>query len=249
MDLSAISALKLLNSSELTKFSETRTISPIYRLQVAQILACDHEDFEDSGELQEAVTTALSDFIKELASSFDGDAEHNEALIVQNLVDEFFDRRQELFDGYFYPWPCEEQSSSRPTWKWPVVLQPEEPGKTKVQPFAHQYSALKMFGYTVGRTKGWPQERRRSFLSDFMTMDLPDIVERTFGCRYGGPLSVTRLQEVASLISALCSLAQRRDPIINEEAIRDWKEDLEFLRITFYEGHDLKFVPWPRIRL
>lgn len=43
------------------------------------------------------------------------------------------------------------------------------------------YSALKMFEYTVGKTKRGPTVKRRDFLLQFIEMDLPSMVERTLG--------------------------------------------------------------------
>jgi hypothetical protein len=249
MDLSAASALTLLNSGELEDIIQIRRVSPLYRLQAAQVLASEHDDFFYSPNLQDAVTAALVDLVKELASSFDGDASENEALIVQNVVSHYFEMRARYFTEHDADWPQESIKSVKKSFPWPVVQLPENSGRTKVGSFGNEFSALKMFGYTVGKTSGWPQKQRQEFLSDFMSLQLPEVVERLFGSEYGQPMSVERLRKLADLISALCKLAMRRDPVVLEVAISDWKDDLDFLRKKYYEGLGLKFVPWPHAKL
>ena len=137
-----------------------------------------------------------------------------------------------------------------PAWKWPIINN-APPG---VAPASldggvfSEFSALKMFGYTVGKTKGWPKADRQAFLHDFMAMPLPPIVKSTFGGEYGEPLSTDRLRKVANVIANNASLRSRNDPKRYAAAIADWEADLAYLKREFYEGKGLKFQPWPSSR-
>lgn len=128
-------------------------------------------------------------------------------------------------------------------WKWPVVN--ESPGQRGGAGEYREFSALKLFGYTVGKTAGWPEHQRRVFLADFMRHDLPPIVEELFPGEYGRPMSAHRLRKVATHIASVCSSASKRDALSNAHAIIDWHADLAFLKSEFYEREGLKFQPWP----
>lgn len=105
-----------------------------------------------------------------------------------------------------------------------------------------------MFGYTVGKTHGWSRAKRRAFLTDFIEMNLPSIVAKTFGDEYGRPLTSDRLRKVATVIATNASNFYRNDARKYEVAIADWEQDLLFLRDRYYEGMGLKFMPWPSTR-
>lgn len=145
--------------------------------------------------------------------------------------------------------PDPEQSEQIPkkVWPWPVI---EMPGGTNSNnDFGNGYweeiSPLKMFGYTVGKTSGWPAAKRKRFLRDFMGYDLPATVEKIYGKKYGDPSSLERLKAVANLISSLIIAAKRRNGSSMKYAIQDWTDDLNFLKTAFYEEQGLKFYPWP----
>lgn len=130
-----------------------------------------------------------------------------------------------------------------PEWRWPVVA--DRPGSGGLVGDFREFSALGMFGYSVAKKTGWPQEKRRQFLGDFIESELPPRVEREFSDEYGRPWSVTRLRKVANVIAHNCSNRVRNDPGRYRHAIESWKEDLRFLKETYYEGHGMKFYPWP----
>ena len=133
-----------------------------------------------------------------------------------------------------------------PVWPWPVINVPEskvsDPGYAEDW---HEMSPLKIFGYTVGKTKGWPSAKRLQFLDDFMTYVLPKIVIDTYGDYYGDPMSVDRLKATAQLLASLIKSAKRRRDNSMRYAIADWEHDLNYLRKEYYEGKGLKFNPWP----
>ncbi len=143
----------------------------------------------------------------------------------------------------------EGQDFQEPKWRWPIVNFSSEGTGEKLQGggFRNQ-SALKLFGYTVGRSNGWPEKKRQQLLSDFIELELPETVHKMFPNEYGKPNSTTRLRTVASFLANMASLAARRNSVANRYAIDDWTSDLEFLRIKYYEGQGLKFYPWPEVK-
>lgn len=140
----------------------------------------------------------------------------------------------------------QEDKSKRSVWNYPIINYPPAgaSGSFDLGEF-QEYSALKMFGYTVGKTKGWPLSKRQSFLSAFMESVLPPIVEVTFPGQYGTPMSAHRLRKIANVIAANANNFARKDAEIYAVAIADWETDLQFLKQKYYEGAVLKFQPWP----
>lgn len=129
-------------------------------------------------------------------------------------------------------------------WNWPIIQQIPGDGMFNADGFRSE-SALKVFGYTVGKTNGWPEQKRQRFLSDFIELELPEIVERIFDDEYGDPMTTTRLRKVANVIANNCGLRYRSNHNLYRHAIRDWESDLDFLKKKYYEGRGLKFHPWP----
>lgn len=149
----------------------------------------------------------------------------------------------EIFEDYDKRKKVDAQLlSNTPRWEWPVVR--TDLGKTKVDGRFKERSALKIFGYTVGKVAGWPEMKRRKFLSDFIECQLPNIVFDFFGDEYGEPFSSQRLRRVATVLASNASLRLRSDPVKFAYAISDWKDDLDFLRKKYYVGMDMRFEPW-----
>lgn len=144
--------------------------------------------------------------------------------------------------------PSPPPDPPKPMWTFPVINHPPKEGSNGFSADFRKYSALKMFGYTVGKTDGWPDSERRRFLSNFIELKLPPIVEATFGDEYGDPVSAQRLRKVANVIAANANNFYRNDPVRYEAAISDWEDDLMFLKREYYEGAGLKFQPWPSTR-
>lgn len=146
-----------------------------------------------------------------------------------------------------------DKSNLTPTelWKWPVTEVPSSRSDSRPEDDVRwlEFSALKMFGYTVGKTNGWPPSQRQQFLSDFMEMKLPDMVEDHFGDEYGNPLSTKRLRKIANIIASCARNFYRNDNERYAVAIIHWKEDLEFLKRKYYYGRKLAFEPWPDVQV
>ena len=152
-----------------------------------------------------------------------------------------------IYDGFEDQNPFGEEPDDgenvEEAWAWPIVN--EQPGNGEISATFQQFSALKLFGYTVGKTAGWPREQRRRFLSDFIEQELPANVRHIFGDEYGEPMTSTRLRKVANVIANNCSLRLRNNPQKYRHAIEDWVDDLQFLKEKYYDGLGLKFLPWP----
>ena len=109
-----------------------------------------------------------------------------------------------------------------------------------------EFSILKMFGYTVGKGKNsWPKDKRHKLLTHIMERKLPEIVKETFGDWYGEPMTAHRLERMANLISSICRLNIQKNDSSYEQAISDWKTDLDFLKKKYYGVGGLNSFLWP----
>ncbi len=131
--------------------------------------------------------------------------------------------------------------------KYPII--PDKApvrGKSKFDANLHEVSALKMFGYTVGQ-KGWSDKLRSEFLTDFVEMELPLIVRRTFGDQFGPPLSEKRVLKVANVIAGNANMFLRNDCKRYAQAVDDWRTDLQFLKESYRSATGKMLAPWPII--
>jgi len=197
-----------------------------------------HWLYDFSGEAFDSVFTLV-------AEASDEDIDEVKAMLYRSVIQHASKKIDEIYEGYEDTLPDWKPVPTK--WPWPVVVSADRTwtSSSPTIDFGHQFSALKMFGYTVGKTKGWSQKKRRSFLSDFMEKDLPEDVVECFANEYGSPMSTTRLRKVANTIASNCGLRLKDDPTKYRYAIDDWSDDLEFLKSTYYEGKGLKFLPWP----
>jgi len=217
-------------------------------------------DFNHKGPLHEATISLLRDIADDLASRAEGGREDAYHFIIRCMGAVAKAEAKNAYVPYNYIDPFAPQPAppaapppsmpipATPLWKWPVVNQPPQGDGSFVTGMFREYSALKMFGYTVGKTDGWPERRRQAFLRDFMTTRLPAIVVKTFGEEYGEPMTATRLRKVANLIASNTTNFYRNDPIRYRVAIANWESDLSFLYDEFYRGKGLAFQPWPSSR-
>ncbi len=89
-----------------------------------------------------------------------------------------------------------------------------------------QESLLHHFGYKVGKN-GLNVVRRRKFLRGFLEVPLPKSLDESLHKKWGSPGSKKRLLETHSQITRDI---KRKNWSIGKEAIRDWEEDLRFLK-------------------
>lgn len=211
---------------------------------------------EHGGDADKTFRTFLSDMAAHLSKQHSAGEEETYRYVLRCMAMLVKAHRLEIFENDGYKDPFETVTMPAPAppepevpaWPWPVVEEPPEGyGGALDSADFRAFSALKMFGYTVGKKNPMPVSTRRSLLSDFMERDLPPIVEKLFGDEYGDPMSATRLRKIATHMANMASLAWRRNPQSNRHAISDWEDDLQFLKTNYYEGHGLQFRPWPSI--
>ncbi len=213
--------------------------------------------FEHNGAEAAEVEHFFWDLIENLSEHRSGEVEETRAWIIRMLGVIVECEAQASYEAYGYACPLkivpdqvyshapEKLEADEPVWTWPVIEDAPQSSGSGFSGAFRQFSALKMFGYTVGKTSGWAARERRAFLDDFMNMDLPSIVAETFGDEYGKPMSITRLRKVANVIASNANLRWRSDPGRYAQAIADWEADLEHLHDAYYMGHGLQFQPWP----
>ena len=216
-------------------------------------------DADDVYNWEDKITQVLDVFVQDMAEHVHGKISRNTSInqiirkifvkhLLANLDGESI---RDIIRG-FLPKPTttnppQPKQVAPEVWRWPIIEVPDGSGNGKGFGDGHweEISPLKMFGYTVGKTNGWPVNKRKEFLSDFMSYDLPVVVEKTYGEKYGVPNSAERLKAVANLLSSLIVAAKRKNSSAMRYAIQDWTDDFNFLKVVFYEGQGLKFIPWP----
>jgi hypothetical protein len=106
---------------------------------------------------------------------------------------------------------------------------------------------LKFVGYSVGRTRGLPESRRREILHMVYLRDLPHQVPSDLREAWGTRASCGRLLKLANTLASFIRNAKRRSESIMRFAISDWDSDLAYLKSAFYDGGQCQrtFV-WPR---
>ena len=95
---------------------------------------------------------------------------------------------------------------------------------------------LKYLGYAVGRSGGSEDERRNVLRKAYNAQQLPSFFPADYRGEWGRHRSSVRLQKMAYSIASFCRNAKRR-PHAMEIAINDWEADLDWLRVTYYDGH------------
>lgn len=223
------------------------------RLKAARLSVRQSEDFGHKDEDYRNLLKFFEDIVTTLADQRPDDPNGAKAFVIRTMgviVGREANSAYKPF-GYKNPFlaiPQSDQAASKPEaprWAWPVINDPPTSPGGRFGGEFRAFSALKLFGYTVGKTDGWPVNRRQQFLSDFMERSLPNIVEATFDDDYGAPMTTTRLRKVANVIASNAGLRYRNDPHRYRQAIQDWEADLEFLKSKYYLGHGLQFQPWP----
>lgn len=202
--------------------------------------------------LDHAVIEFLRDLAKDIAARFAIDPEEAYFFLVRCMGVIVQADAEDAYEPYGYDNPfASPPAATGPVFGWKIDRLPDQLSSgSSDKEAAKPISALKMFGYTVGkkgREQGWTEVERRKFLSDFMEMDLPLVVHAYYGDEYGEPMSIKRLQKIANVIAAHgTNFARRGDPAFNQ-SIADWEADLAFLKAKYYEGKGLKFQPWPEV--
>jgi hypothetical protein len=224
------------------------------RMAEARMLMRNTTDFTTGNTAVEVITALLEDVAADLANHAEGQEEAAFALIMRCAGNVARENARDAYDRCGFPnpfmgggQPVIAAALTQPLWQWPVIVQTPDGTTGNFEGAFRAFSALKMFGYTVGKTKGWAKPEREAFLSDFMEQDLPAIIVQTFAQEYSDPMSAERLRKIANVIASNASNAYRKGPALLAEAISDWESDLAFLKRKYYIGARLAFE-WPSVR-
>lgn len=111
---------------------------------------------------------------------------------------------------------------------------------------AGEWQEIGMFrylGYHVGVTSELTAAQRTRLLHHIFVMRLPPLNGVAYMRSWASPGSGSRLRKMAEGLAAFARNAKRRRNPNLAEAIRQWEDDLSYLRGTFYVG---RFdFPWP----
>lgn len=159
---------------------------------------------------------------------------------------------------------AQQPAPAPPPTSTPVTLVTTEPGfpfpssdivQTRIKLMAHRFAGkswhevglLKASGYVVGSSEGKKTDERWRILNwVFLCDELKGVDDPYYAEEWGTPKSSLRLQKMANSLAAFARNAQR-SPNDMRVAIKEWKEDLDYLYHTFYtQWH--KF-PWPHIEV
>jgi hypothetical protein len=103
---------------------------------------------------------------------------------------------------------------------------------------------LGMLGYQVGE-KGKSRAVRRGILARAYEGDLPPLLPASQLWEWGDPSTAKRLRKLAESIASFARNAKANDAKKFARAIRDWDEDLGYLRQTYHRG-EFRFM-WPHV--
>lgn len=125
-----------------------------------------------------------------------------------------------------FVWPDTEPSGESDGWKRKAASAP---------------GLLAAAGYHVGATRGLSEPARKRILAEaWMGGDGEDVFD---AAGWGVPSSGRRLRKLAYAIAGLARNAKARGNPALALAVAEWESDLEWMRITYYEG---RFdFPWP----
>lgn len=118
---------------------------------------------------------------------------------------------------------------------WPTTIV-HGGGGSKLPTGWEKRGLFKHLGYAVGRSGRSEEERRKALRKAYTVRWLPSSLPPDYRSEWGRPRSSMRLQKMADSIASLCRLAKRR-PQNMKIAIAEWEQDLEWLRVTYYDGH------------
>ena len=95
-------------------------------------------------------------------------------------------------------------------------------------------SPLHAMGYSVGK-KGISQRRRRLILQSTYSGALPLVESREYMYEWGEPNSGKRLRRIAQQLASNVQMFGRRENAHSyQQAIDDWCDDLEWLKVNYY---------------
>lgn len=132
--------------------------------------------------------------------------------------------------------PRHHQSEDRTSFAWPSTEAPPGFGRVDDPDEWPAVGILRHLGYQVGQN-GLLTRRRREILDSAYGKDLPHFGSSTYMMEWSAPRTARRLQKLAESLAAFARNAKRRTHSDLSQAISDWENDLEYLRMTYYVGH------------
>ncbi|WP_274883715.1 hypothetical protein [Vibrio harveyi] len=131
------------------------------------------------------------------------------------------------------------------TFRWPstVAYEADESMPESNWPKLGMLSAV---GYCVG-INGLGLKQRQELLSNVYSKRLPFVDSRKYVAEWGAPKSSERLKKLAEAIAAFVRNAKRKKNNMSV-AIREWQQDLAWLKEKYYLQHKFVWV-WPKSAL
>ncbi|TFH93696.1 hypothetical protein ELS82_01165 [Vibrio ouci] len=131
------------------------------------------------------------------------------------------------------------------TFRWPstVAYEADESMPESNWPKVGMLSAV---GYCVG-INGLGLKQRQELLSNVYSKRLPFVDSRKYVAEWGMPRSSERLRKLAEAIAAFVRNAKRKKNNMSV-AIREWEQDLAWLKEKYYLRHKFVWV-WPKSAL
>lgn len=105
---------------------------------------------------------------------------------------------------------------------------------------------LKRMGYSVGITGKDETSRRLVLEAIYHCVELPDLVSQEYVAKWGKQDSSIRLRQIAVTIASLCRNLKRRNVEVGQ-GVKDWDEDLAWLKQSFYDGKYDNDFKWPLV--
>lgn len=102
----------------------------------------------------------------------------------------------------------------------------------------------KKMGYRTGKS-GLNLFQRKIILQKILFQQLPEEISASDKLFWGEPGSASRLSKLAETLAVYTRIAKRKDPFWYRHAIKDWENDLAWLKNRYYDGlYDFAFC-WP----
>ncbi len=105
---------------------------------------------------------------------------------------------------------------------------------------------LKRMGYSVGASGKDEASRRLVLEAVYHCEELPDLVSQEYVAKWGNHESSTRLRQIAITIASLCRNLKRRN-VEAGQAVKNWEDDLEWLKRSYYDGRYDNDFKWPLV--
>jgi hypothetical protein len=96
-------------------------------------------------------------------------------------------------------------------------------------------SPLSVLGYRVGKTSGLSEDERRCILDYAFANRLPPIESPAYMAEWGPPRTPDRLRRIAEHLAQTFKMFRSKSPTVYSVALGQWRDDLVYLRRTYYE--------------